>query len=705
MLKLVTHSTADEDRLMACVGVVLEFHQRRTDLASLALQLPGAGKHWSIASLPAVAEQLDMELRIDKATAEQISDSRTPLILPLRGNRYVVIMPRNQGGCLVMEPGKEPVPLTDAILQDWSIARAIVLLPRLARTQTNTEHMHRSCAIDWFWQPILRYTPNFAEVVICTLFINLLVVALPLFTLNVYDAVVPNLAMSTLTVLAMGVCMAIAFDVLLKSARTSTLERIAARTGAQFDGVLMQRLLALHEERLRLSVGERCNLFRELQGLRDFYSTRLVPALVDFPFFLLFLLIIYLISPVLALVPIGIAVSILALNMLVQIPVRRSTRGLFASTQEKSSMMVELLNGSTTLRQLNAVGLSLGRWNITAEQAAEAARRSQRWVSFGQHASLGLMQLNHVLIVVVGVYQIREGNLTVGGLVASTILASRTIAPVMNLHGVIARWTQSRDCLRTIDELFGETAVDAPPQEQVLPSRALRGELKLEDVSLVYPDQSRPALHKISLEVEHGEHLCLIGPSGAGKSSLARVIAGALHASDGNLRIDGFDYDSLAAERLRSTVALIPQQPFFIRGSVRDNLMLGLTHCSETQLSRAIRLSGMDLVFPEGSHGLDTAVGESGEQLSGGQKQAISIARALLREPSVLVFDEPTSGLDAALQQHFMKNIKTFSQNRTLIMVTHSTALLKLVDRVVLMDKGHVVADGDRESVLRRLAA
>ncbi len=703
MLKLVTDKQSVEDPLMSCIGMVLEFHQRRTDLASLSLQLPSAGKRWSIATLPAVAENLELELRIDKCTAEELQGTRAPVILPMRGNRFVVVLPDPDGETCVIEPGKEPQTLSDELLENWCTGRAIVLLPKQAKTAAVTEHMHKNQPIDWFWQPILRFTPNFAEVVLCTLFINLLVIALPLFTLNVYDAVVPNLAMSTLTVLALGVCTAILFDVLLKTARTSTLERIAARTGAQFDSVLMQRMLSVHEEQVRLSVGERSNLFRELQGLRDFYATRLVPALVDFPFFLMFLLVIYLISPVLTLVPAGIAIAILVLNVLVQIPVKRSTRGLFSSMQEKSSMMVEMLTGSAALKQLNAVGMSLNRWNITTEQSAEAARRSQRWVSLGQHGSLGLMQLNHVLIVVVGVHQIQAGALTVGGLVASTILASRTIAPIMNLHSVVARWTQSRDCLRTIDELFTQSAEAAT--SCVLPSIPLKGAIAVSGFSYTYPDQTRPAVRGINMSIKAGEHLCLIGPSGAGKSTVARAMAGALLAQQGQISIDGYDYQSLAPARLRSCIALIPQHPFFIAGTVRDNLLLGLPQCDTEQISRATALAGMDLVFPEGGQGLDWVVGENGEQLSGGQKQAISIARALLREPCVLVFDEPTSGLDSALQRHFMQSMKTFSRSRTLIMVTHSMSLLELVDRVVVMDRGVIVADGERDTVMQKFAA
>ena len=703
MLKLVSENNSTHDPLVACVETVLEFHRMRTDLAGLVAELPTSGPIWSLADLPAVAEHLELSLRIIRSDVEEISKTLTPIILPLTGDQFAVVMPAEDGEHDILISGQSPTPLTEEHLESWVGGRVVVLMPKQGLTGTDTNHMSTERSIDWFWHPIKKYTPNFGEVVLCTVFINLLVIALPLFTLNVYDAVVPNLAMSTLTVLAIGVGIAIVFDVVLKTARSSTLERIAARTGVQFDSSLMQRMLSVKEEEMQLSVGERCNLFRELQGLRDFYATKLVPALVDFPFFLFFLLVIYLISPVLMLVPIGVAAAILLLNVLVQIPVKQTTKALFSSMQDKSSMMVEMLTGSIAIKQLNASGTSLNRWNITTEQAAEAARVSQRWLSFGQHGSMGLMQLNHVLIVVVGVYQIQAGSLTVGGLVAATILASRTIAPVMNLHSVIARWTQSRDCLKTIDELFSRDVdrIDS----RVTPGVSLTGAIQVQDFSYNYPDQTNAAVKSVNLSINAGENLCLIGPSGAGKSTLARAIAGALTPSEGQINIDGYDYQGMTSARLRSNIALIPQHPFFVAGTVRDNLLLGIKHCTEEKIANATKLAGVDLVLSNSGAGLDTEVGENGRNLSGGQKQAVSIARAILRDTRVLVFDEPTNGLDSALESHFMKTMKEFSKNRTLIMVTHRMSLVSLVDRVVVMDKGMVVADDKAETVMKRFSA
>ena len=313
------------------------------------------------------------------------------------------------------------------------------------------------------------------------------------------------------------------------------------------------------------------------------------------------------------------------------------------------------------------------------------------------------MQLNHVLVVVVGVYQIQSGVLTVGGLVASTILASRTIAPIMNLHAVVARWTQSRDCLRSIDELFSRTQDRS--ESRVLPVKPLLGNIELSNFAYQYPDQTSPAVRDINLSVTAGERLCLIGPSGAGKSTLARSIAGALAADTGRITIDGYDYGSLTAARLRSSVALIPQTPFLMRGTVRENLLLGVPHCTDERLASAARMAGLDQTLASTGSGLDTDVGESGSHLSGGQKQAISIARAILRDTRVLIFDEPSNGLDSALEKHFMETMKAFTRHRTLIMVTHRTSLLSLVNRVVVMDKGLIVADDKTEAVMQRLAA
>ena len=707
MLKLAFNKKKLDDPLLQCVEMVLGFHQHRVDLEGLCAEIPRdvekTSGGWRLSDLPVIARNLEFDLTIGESNAVEMMATSVPLIVPQVKNNFAVIMPGTENGALYCVPGEQSVVLTEARLSQWCTGRVIIMTPKPAEQTLVTQHMQRQRPIDWFWQPILRYTPSFVEVVICTVFINLLVIALPLFTLNVYDAVVPNLAMSTLTVLALGVALAIGFDVLLKIARSSVLERIASRTGTQFDSELMARMLRIRDEQMPLSVGERSNLFRELRGLRDFYATRLVPALVDFPFFVLFLLAIYLISPVLTLVPLGIAVSILILNLSCQIPVKRSTRDLFSSAQNKSSMMIELLSGSSALKQLNASGSSLGRWQLLAGQSAEVARRSQRWISVSQHGSLGLMQANHVLIVVVGVHQIQAGSLTIGGLVASTILASRTIAPILNLHSVIARWTQSRDCLRAIDTLFTcdlDVAVSS-----VVPDKPLQGNIVLSGVSYTYPEQNRAAIQAIDLNISAGEHICIVGPSGAGKSTLARTIAGALSAYEGRMTIDGFDFGVLCAARIRSSIALIPQAPFLMSGTVRDNLLLGVAEFTERELNHAVTLSGLDQVFSESGTGLDTEVGEGGRGLSGGQKQAISIARAVLRNPAVLIFDEPTTGLDAGLEKHFVKSMRVFAKERTLIIVTHRTALVSLTERVVLMDKGQIVTDGLRDAVMQKIAA
>ena len=703
MPKPISTQSPVVDPLLFCVERVLEYHHKSTDLVAITSEMPGADGRWTPVILAAVAERVNCSLNIVKTHEAAIRATRTPIILPVQNDAYLLVLPAVDGVVEVVQPGQPAEALNKAHLDSWHTGNAVVLLPKQAKTDTSTRHMHSDQPIDWFWQPILKYTSNFFEVVVCTIFINLLVIALPLFTLNVYDAVVPNLAMSTLTVLALGVCIAIVFDVILKSVRSTTLERIAARTGSQFDSALMQRMMAIQEEQMQLSVGERCNLFRELQGLRDFYATRFVPALVDFPFFLVFLLIIYLISPLLALVPLAIAGAILVLNALVQIPVKRRTKELFSSTQEKSSMMVELLTGSISLKQLNATGSTLNRWNIASERAAEESRRSQRWISLAQHGSLGLMQLNHVLIVVVGVYQIKNASLTIGGLVAATILASRTIAPIMNLHSVIARWSQSRDCLKSIDELF--TRQLDRSDSRIVFDTIPRGAITISNVAYQYPQQSSPALSAASLSIKPGERVCLIGPSGAGKSTLARAIAGALVPAQGRITLDGYDYRHLSAARLRSSIAFIPQTPFFIKGTVRENILLGVSHCTDRRLNRAASLSGLHRVLESTGSGLDTEIGEGGKYLSGGQKQALSIARAIVRNTRVLVFDEPTNGLDAALEQHFLQTMKEFTRNRTLIMVTHRMSLLSLVNRVVVLDKGMIVADDAPDVVMKQFSA
>ena len=570
------------------------------------------------------------------------------------------------------------------------------------KESANTEHMWRARKIDWFWQPIKAYWPGYAEILICSLFINLFTIALPIFTMNIYDRVVPNFAVDTLQVLTIGIILAFLFDFLFRTIRAHILEKIAARLSTRFDHDLMERLIEIPGDAAPFTVGEKANIFRELQSIRDFYASRLVPAFVDLPFALLFIGVIYLIAPAVAFVPIAGIVVILLANTVVQIMLTRRTKEVFSAGQAKSSFMVETLSGIETLKTFNAGGHRLQRWHDLSSKAAQASRKNQVVTNAAAHFSTLTLYMVNVFVLFFGVYAIQSGALTIGGLIAVTILSGRSVSPIIGTAGVVARLKQSADVLKTLDKLFA-IPLENERAGTLSAKGPFTGNIQVHNASYRYPDQSLPAITDVTLNIKAGERIGLIGQTGAGKSTLAKLIAGIIQPQNGTVLYDNYAQETILPAELRRYVGYVPQKSFFFNGTIRDNILMGNESITPEELSRATHLSGLDMYIQQTGQGFDTEIGEGGNRLSGGQQQAISLARALVRNPSILIFDEPTTGMDSTLEQIVQKNLQEFLKGRTFIMVTHRTTLLPLVDRLVLLTKGRINADGKRDDIMKQL--
>lgn len=692
------------DALAECLTQVLRPHDLRPDITGLKALLPRQTGPLTSNDLTLLCERLNLSLdRVQSPLAAARALEHPAIVTDLSGDNPRVFMPARTGGEeRWFIPGVGIRTTRDVDFSDEE-ACFLRIRPREESTAASLEHMRHQRPIDWFWAPLNLHWKRFAEVLACSVFINVFVLLIPLFTLNVYDSVIPNFATETLVVLTVGVIIALLFDFVLKTIRTYILEYVAARVGGEFDGTLMERLLLVNPEHMRLSIGERANLFRELQGIREFYASRLLPTAVDLPFFLLFMVVMFMISPVLVWVPVIAAVLIIGINAAIQIPINRATLHHFSTTQKKSTLMMEMLSGTSTFKLFNAIGSRLYRWSTVAESSAQSGRLSQFLLGVVQNVSLTAVNLVNVVIVVVGVFQIHAGELTVGGLIACTILAGRAIAPIVNVGAVVSRWQQSRDVLIALDGIF-----KLPHEGEQAVGQAMAGDtaggIDVRALTYSYPGQRRPALSAVSMTVKPGEHLALIGASGAGKSTLAGMLSGMMHGYEGDISVDGIHLNELAPARLREIIAFVPQFPFFVDGTIRDNVLLGREDTSDEVLQEALTVSGLDLVLRQAGYALDTPVGEGGSRLSGGQRQAVSIARAIVRNPRVLVVDEPATGLDSMLETRLRTQLSTWLKGRTFIMVTHRTTMLDLVDRLVMLDAGRIVADGPKQAVLAKLS-
>lgn len=679
-----------EEALIAAFGN----YDLKPDLKGLLARLPRQPGPLRVEDILPLCKKMNLSVMTGHRSEDEVRGSGLPTLIVYDNGAVAVFMPV-KGKTGAMKLYGEPK--ASGIKESFSI------LPPSPDSKIDTAHMRSWHALDWFWEPVRKYWKQYAEIIVVSFFSNLLVLAMPVFTMNVYDRVAVNFSEATLIVLTTGIVLALLFDFLFKSLRTHVLERVAAKVGAQYDLDLMERLMSIKPTAMKLSTGEKTNLFRELQGIKDFYAGRLMPSLVDVPFFFLFVGVMYVISPMVSMVPVIGAVAIIVITRGLQVPVNRSTEEFFKGQQNKSSTLVQMLSGTDTLKMLGATGSGLFQWNVVSSHNIESSRKNNVLITATTNLCVLVTYLVTVFVLVVGVHQIFQGQLTIGGLVACSLISGRAIAPIINLSGLIGKLKQSSDVLKAIDKIYNLPHDDIA-QTSNSSKGPLKGAIEFADVSFAYPDQPRPALQKVSLSIRPGERVGLIGRTGAGKTTLARMITRFLEPANGTVFIDGFAMDTISPEELHRSVGYVPQDGFFFSGSIRSNILMGAEDASEETLQQAIQLSGLDVILQTVGGSLDMEVGEGGRRLSGGQKQALALARALVRNPSILVFDEPTNGIDNGLEATIKQGLDTYLRGRTFVMITHRTSLLSLVDRLVLLDGGRVIADGPRDEMLARLA-
>ena len=551
----------------------------------------------------------------------------------------------------------------------------------------------------WFYNPIKKMYKSYIEVGFLTLFINLFGLALPLFTMNVYNRVIPNFAIETLAVLAFGVGVIFVFDLILKSARLSILERVTNNLSNHFEEELFKKSLSVHAQDDHYHIGTKTNLFRELSMVKDFFATKLV-SILDLPFFFIATLTIYIISPVMAIVPLIAAGLIFGINFVMQYPISKLHKESFKEAQSKQAYLVEQLQAVEEIKLSNALPKVSHKWARIVDFYNHLNGKMQFLTGTTNFVSYTILQSVSLFSVIVGVYVIHSGELSVGGLIAITILSARAMVPVMALSSSMIRFKQVRDALDSLNNYWHLKSENQKYIEMGIGK--IKGSIEFEDVSFVYPNAKYPALSNVSFKIEAGERVAIIGQTGSGKSTIQKLLTGLLKPNSGKIYIDRHDISSLHPVELRENIALMPQEPYIFSGTLKENLELGES-ISKEKMDEVIYRSGLSSLLRKVGSADDFEVGERGKNLSVGQRQLIGLARALMRESSILILDEPTSGIDVSLEKSLVTDLKESLKDRTLIVITHRFAALDLVDRVILLNDGKVVADDKKDKVLSML--
>ncbi len=586
----------------------------------------------------------------------------------------------------------------------------------------------------WFWAAMRHYAPIYRHAFMASVVINLVAIASPLFTMNVYDRVIPNNATETLWVLASGIAIIYGFDFLIRSLRSYFVDVAGRNADVVISSMLMHKMLTMKLAARPVSTGALVSNMSQFEALRDFFSSTTLLACIDVPFLCIFLILLFFIGGPLVTLPL-LAIPILFIaGYLFQWAARRSAEQQHHQSMHKNALLMEIIHGLETVKTSMAEDRMQRHWEDVVELSAASNIHSRAYTSRALALSTLVTQSVTVTMIVWGVYRIQDGVLTMGGLIACNILAGRAMAPLMQMAGLLTRFQNARlslSALNTLMDLPQEVAGNEQEDEQkngpiykdnnqqnaslaslgnletLGTDLRLEKELRLDDVSFAYPDAKRLALQNVNVRIKAGERVGIIGGMGSGKSTLVKMLMGLYEPRDGGVFFGGVDIRQLSTSALRRHMAFVPQDAMLFSGSIRDNIAMSDSKVTDDAILKAAELAGVADFVRHNPAGFGAQVGEQGRNLSGGQRQAIAIARALVRNADILILDEATSNMDTRSEKGLQERLAMLStgdtSTKTLILVTHRMSMLRLVDRLIVMDAGRIVMDGKKADVLGKV--
>ena len=624
----------------------------------------------------------------------------TPLILPvvleMKGDQAAILVERNGdvATVLFLDEQEKTHEIEITSLEERYDGNCYLLKPGMA-----VEGISK----DWFWSTIRKSRGLYAEVLVASLLINLFALVTPLFIMNVYDRVVPNHAIETLWVLASGIAIVFIFDLIMKSLRGYFIDAASKRADITLSAQTFNRVMDIKMSHRPNRVGSFANNLQEFDSFREFFTSTTLVALIDLPFVILFVLLIYLVGGVLAIVPLVAIPMIILAGLALQRPLHGIITETFKESAAKHAMLIEVLASLDTVKGARAEGVMQKRWETFNAKLAKMGLRS-RFLSMSiVNLAQLIQQTSTIAIVAVGVYAIIDGNLSVGGLIACTILTGRCLAPMGQVAGILTRYHHSIAAFNAIDRVMA-LPVERPAGKSFLHRPSIKGDIEFKEVTFNYRDQQISALSNISFKITEGEKVAIIGRTGSGKTTLQKLIMDYYEPNAGAILVSGTDINQIDPTDLRRNMSYVPQEISLFSGTVRENIVLGTPLATDEAVLEAARVAGILDFLNTHPEGFDLDVGERGERLSGGQRQGIAIARAIINRAPILVLDEPTASIDNTAEMLFLKHFFEYAKNRTLLLVTHKTSMLSLVDRLIVLNDGKIIADGPRDEVLKMLA-
>lgn len=674
---------------------------RPLTLAALHAVQSGPKGDLAIRDIIAVAHRSGLQAAYGAWKLAKFDNSLVPAILFLQDDRAIVYHGRTTTGALLVfdpELGDGIGEISEQSLTDTYTGYAI-LFRRDNRDEPSVDSSEDRR--HWFWSALAANRWSYTQVALAAALANLLGLSTSVFIMVVYDRVLPNEATESLIALTTGVCLALVFDFILKLLRAGFIDRAGQRADMFMGQRVFDKLLNIQMKSRTGSTGAITSTIREFETLREFFTSATLVAVVDLPFIGLFIFVIYLVGGPLALIPALAVPFVLLSGLAVQPVLSRMAEKSLADGQSKQSVLVEAVSGLETIKTTAAGRQMRDRWKTAIERQSAHGARSRAVTQFALNLTGFTQQAAQVLIVFCGVFLITEGQASMGALVASVMLTGRALAPLGQLAQTLTRANQARSAYRNLDALM-QAESERPDGRTWISRSSFKGSISFSNVHFAYPDQSEDTLNGVSFTINPGEKVAILGQIGSGKSTITRLLLGLYSPRVGSVMLDGVDIRQIDPGDLRRNIGSVLQDIWLFSGSVRDNVNSGAIRTRDEDLIEAGRIAGVEDFVARHPGGYDLRIAERGEGLSGGQKQAIALARALIGRPPVLLFDEPTSAMDVKTEAEVVQRLKQATKNSTMVIVTHRTSLLDLVDRVIVIEGGKICADGPKSLLSQR---
>ena len=690
------------DDLLGCLLFLSKYHNRETSGESLTFGLPIHKTSMNISMFHQAASRIGLITKtVNREKIKDITKLALPSVLLLDKKRACVLVSYNlkEGTAQVIIPGliSGETQMSIEKLESEYTGEVIIIKPEYNFNNRIEKEVVVENPKEWFWGTLKRNNGIYTQVIVVSLFINLFILATPLFTMNVYDRVLPNNAIETLWALFIGISLVMLFDLLLKILRSHFLGIASKRADTIMSNKIFSHLLNIKLEAKPASTGQFVSRLQSFENVREFFPSATFTAIVALLFALIFVLVIYFIAGPWAYITIATVIISLGLSWYFQKPLKSIVEKSVKEDQIKQTTLIETVSGLEIIKSVKAQNRMKTHWDNSVSKTVHYSDKGHFLSQTVTYLTAFISQFSNIAIVAAGVYLAQEGEITMGAIIAAMILNGRVIAPISQLVGMIIKFDRTMLSLNNLDEVM-KMPVEKENKSYI--SRPnLKGDIELKDVQFSYKDQNRQTLKDINIKIKQGEKVAILGKIGSGKSTLLKLIMNLYEPTKGSVLIDGLDTRQIDPTDLRHAIGSVPQEPFLFMGTVKDNLTIGEQYVSDEEILRVSKIAGLDDFLGKHEAGYDLLVGERGDGLSGGERQSVTLARALISDPNIIILDEPTNSMDRQTEKSFINKLQNIVQEKTLVVVTHKTSLLQLVDRVIIIEDGKVIVDGPKEEV------